>query len=84
MASIKKKESAAKKLAILQVIQEEKNILFAPFSSKVTHDEKTKAWEKVLSKAKAIGLVSENRDWKFVRDKLYSVWKSRTLVSTFC
>ena len=58
-------------------------MLFAPFSSTVTHDMKVAGWEKVLTTAKSIGVVAQERDWKFLRDKVFSVWKSRTLLRPF-
>lgn len=79
--SSKKMQTTSMKLSILEAINEHKQILFAKFNSNVTHEMKVEAWKKVLEHANAIGMVDKTRDWIFVRDKMYGVWKSRTLVS---
>lgn len=80
LSSNKKREATDRKLSVLEVINEEKSILFAQFSSTITHADKVRGWEAVLHRAKAVGLVAQNRDWRFIRDKVFSVWKSRTMV----
>lgn len=75
-----KKEDTEKKLALLQTIREKKAILFGQFSSDVEKLTIDAAWEDVLCHAKSLALVTEKRDTSYVR-KLFSQWKSRTLVS---
>lgn len=84
LSSKKKKEVMARKLSVLEVIEEEKGILFAPLSSSITQTDKVRGWQAVLHRAKVVGLVAPYRDWKFIRDKVFSVWKSRTMVSVYC
>lgn len=68
-----------KKLAVLSVVKEKKHVLFGNFK-KTTNAAKQNAWEEVLAVAKSLELVSSERNWTYVRDNLYGLWKSRTLV----
>jgi hypothetical protein len=70
-----------KKLAILTMIKEKKHILFGQFSSTLENAQKQDAWKEVLLKAQSIGACGAERDWTWVRDSLYGVWKSRSVVS---
>ncbi|KAF6197668.1 hypothetical protein GE061_008634 [Apolygus lucorum] len=79
MTSAKKKETASMKMAVLRAIEEEKRVIFSKFDTNITHEMKVNAWSKVLCRAKAVGLCDQSRSWEFVRDKMFGVWKSRTL-----
>jgi hypothetical protein len=74
--------SEAKKVALLTLINSKKRILFGKFSNELDSRQKEDAWNEVLLKAKSLEMVQDNRDYKYVRDKLYGVWRVRTLVST--
>ncbi|CAG7733861.1 unnamed protein product [Allacma fusca] len=75
----KRAENDTHKLTILTMIREQKEVLFGKFSSDMENQNKEKAWNEVLLKSQSIGICNGNRDWKFLRDKMYGVWKSRTL-----
>ena len=72
--------SKASKIALLNLIQCKKTILFGKFSSDLDNKEKHLAWTEVLMKAQSLTIVSSDRDVAFVRDKVWGVWKSRALV----
>jgi Myb/SANT-like DNA-binding protein len=77
----KKRMPLEKKLAILTLIKEKKSILFGQFSSTLENSQKHNAWKEVLLKAQSIGAFGADRDWTWVRDSLYGVWKSRSVVN---
>ena len=56
------------------------SILFGKFSSDLDNRDKNTAWGEIVLKAKSLGLATANRDIAHVRDKMWSVWKSRALV----
>ncbi|XP_073828452.1 uncharacterized protein [Musca autumnalis] len=67
-------------MALLNVIKEKKDILFASFkNNNVTKKHKQEAWEEVLKKAQSLQLASSQKTWTFARDNLFGLWKSRTL-----
>lgn len=68
-----------KKIALLEVIKNKKSVLFGNFKN-VTAVQKQEAWEDVLLKAKSLELASSEKSWIYVRDNLFGLWKSRTLV----
>jgi len=57
------------KIELLNLIKRKKSILFGKFSNELDNREKHSAWEEVLSKAKSLGMVTEDRRAEFVRDK---------------
>jgi len=71
----------ANKIELLNLIKRKKSILFGKFSSDLDNREKHSAWEEVLSKAKSLGMLTEDRRADFVRDKLWGVWRSRAMVT---
>lgn len=71
-----------KKLALLSYIEDRKQILFGNFKV-TTNKEKQTAWEEVLEKAKALELVSADREWTYVRDNIFGLWKSRSMSSKY-
>jgi len=52
----KKVQTKPKKSLVLQIIIEQRNTLFAPFSSRITNDKNVEARQKVLGRAKSVGL----------------------------
>lgn len=77
---VKKEFLIEKKLAVLAVIKEKKDVLFGNFKN-TTNIEKRDAWEEVLDKAKSLELASADKKWTYARDGLFGLWKCRTLVS---
>jgi hypothetical protein len=71
-----------KKLAILRMINDKKELLFGKFKNDLENRDKNEAWMVILEKAQSLELVSSSRHWKYIRDTLYSNWKSRATVST--
>lgn len=78
-----KEEIMRRQLVVLEKVESLKDILFALDNSPATQQVTEQAWEEVLKSAKKMRLASSKRDWKYMRDDLYNVWKSRTMVSTF-
>lgn len=72
--------STGDKISILNLIREEKDVLFGRFTSQLTHEQKVGTWKRVAEKATAIGAFS--RDWKYLRDTTWQNWRKRTIVST--
>jgi hypothetical protein len=75
------KTPTEKKMAILQMINHEKELLYGKFKNDVENRMKIAAWEAILVQAKALGLVSSERKWEYIRDNLYSGWKTSAMVS---
>lgn len=79
----KRVQLVQKKLVVLKKVHELKSTLFASLKeSRVTKTDKEEGWKEVLRVAQSVGLVNYTKSWTFVRDSLFSVWKSRTLVSS--
>lgn len=73
-----------KKIAVLDVVKANKDVLFAVFNNNtVTKNDKATAWSKVLRAAKNLKIAGETKSWQFARDSLFGVWKSRTLVNNY-
>jgi len=70
-------------LAILTMIRDKKDILFGKFSSELENATKIETWSTILEKAKSMQMVTASRDWTWIRDNLYSVWKTRAFVRTW-
>lgn len=66
-------------MALLNVIQEKRSILFGKISE-VDNKQRHLGWMEVLSSAQSLQIVSAERDFAFVRDKIWGVWKSRAMV----
>jgi uncharacterized protein (UPF0548 family) len=82
--SLKGKENIVKKLAVLEVVKNNKRTIFGSFSgNKISATDKTEAWQRVLDKAKSLGLGGNERSWTYARDSLFGVWKSRSMVNTY-
>jgi len=72
--------STEKKVALLKAIQERKQILFGKFSDEIDNKKKVAAWNDILLVAKSLEIVSEQREWAYVRDTIWGQWRSRALV----
>jgi len=70
------------KLTLLDAIQHRKSVLFGNFKT-TSNDEKVESWKNVHNIAQALQLATSDRSWQFIRNKLYGLWKCRTLVSTY-
>ncbi|XP_050057461.1 uncharacterized protein LOC126551836 isoform X3 [Aphis gossypii] len=66
------------KLILLNAIRERKSVLFGNFKS-TSNDEKVESWKSVHNIAQSLQLATSDRSWQFTRDKLYGLWKCRTL-----
>lgn len=75
-----KAKTIEKKLTLLACINDKKTILFGNLKN-TTNGQKTDAWKSIHKTAQALQLATAARPWTFTRDKLYGLWKCRTLVS---
>jgi hypothetical protein len=69
------------KLTLLDAIRQRKSVLFGNFKT-TSNDEKMESWKSVHNIAHALQLATSDCSWQIIRDKLYGLWKCRTLVST--
>ena len=68
--NISKMLSKENKLYMAQLVQERKDILFPPFSVKVTNQVKVAAWEEIRAALMARGAII--KDFRFLRDRDWS------------
>ena len=76
-----KKVKDFKKLAVLQIIKEKREVLFGNFKKNISQHDKQAAWTEVLQKAQSLQLVGADKSWTYARDNLFGLWKCRALVS---
>jgi len=69
-----------KRISLLKLIRDNRDTLFGRFSSTLPHEIKENKWKEGVATAHALGLVSLDRDWKFVRDTTWMNWRKRTMV----
>lgn len=69
-----------KKIALLTSIKDKKHILFSKCTSEVEKLTVRNVWNDILLQAKALQLVSPEKNWQYLRDQVYSVWKAKSLV----
>lgn len=67
------------KIIVLREICENKSILFGPFSADITLQRKVDLWNQILNKAKSLGLVSYDKDYKYMRDVYWQNMKRTAL-----
>lgn len=71
---------------LLNLIEENKHILFGKFSSSITHKDKENTWQKIIDGTKAHGhdfvpQTTKLPPWKYMRDTVWATnLKNRTLV----
>ena len=70
-------EHKMKRLSILAFINENKTILF---TKKAFKHEKEKIWRQVFDRMITFGMVSKEKDWRYVRDVSFSNWRKRAQV----
>lgn len=71
-------ENKLKRLNILSFINGKKDILFTKKASKY---EKERVWRQIFQKMLDFGMVTPQRDWRYVRDVSFSNWRKRAQVS---
>ena len=76
-----KESKNSKKIAILQKIRDSKEILFGAFSPELTKQTKAEEWKKIHSFALAMGVISQEKDFVYVRDTYWPNIKRITTVS---
>lgn len=65
---------------MLAFIKEKKDVLFGKFTSELDKNRKTSAWKDALIKAQSLQIVASTRDWTYLRDNVFGVWKTRAMV----
>lgn len=70
-------EHKLKRLNILTFINDKKNILF---TKKAFKHEKERIWRQIFHKMLEFGMVSKEKDWRYVRDVSFSNWRKRAQV----
>lgn len=70
-----------KKMMILSIIKEKKELLFGNTSSTLTNKaDKMNEWQNIYFKCLALGLVREGKDYTYVRDVFWQNLKRTALV----
>ena len=70
-------------MAVCDVVESKKDILFGKFGRGMNDTrEKMEAWKEVRDKAVELEACTDDRNWQWVRDKLWGAWKSKALVRT--
>lgn len=70
-------EHKLKRLNILTFINDKKEILF---TKKAFKHEKERIWRQIFTKMLEFGMVSKEKDWRYVRDVSFSNWRKRAQV----
>lgn len=71
-------ENKLKRLNILTFINEKKEILF---TKKAFKFEKERIWRQIFHMMRDSGMVSPEKDWRYVRDVSFSNWRKRAQVT---
>ncbi|KAJ9581681.1 hypothetical protein L9F63_023145 [Diploptera punctata] len=78
--SLKKEQKSINKENFLRKILENRNILFGTFSPTVTKEIKKTLWREIRDYAVEIGVVTNDKDYSYVRDTTWPNMKSRTML----
>lgn len=70
-----------KKISFLRKILENKDILFGKFSGSLTQNDKQKKWEEIREFAVSIGLITNDKNYTFVRNNTWGNIRKATMVS---
>lgn len=65
----------------LRKVDELKNNLFGQFSTTITKETRRQAWTDARDYAVSIGLISNEKDYTYVRDATWPNLRNRTIVS---
>lgn len=69
------------KIELLKEIRESKEVLFGCFSQSITKHMKNEKWKEINEKAKALGLVSYDKDYTYTRDTVWQNIRKTSMVS---
>lgn len=72
---------SGKQVTVLRKILEEKSILFGAFSPVITKQLKKEKWTEVRDLAVACGLVTNEKDYAYIRDTVWPNLRKSTVVS---
>lgn len=76
-----KQNKMLKQISFLQNILENKDVLFGKFTNSLTRATKQEKWTQVTNFAIALGLITNDKDYTFVRDNTWGNMRKKTLVS---
>lgn len=62
------------------MIEDRKNILFGQFSSKLSKNDKDKAWDEICRNAQQLNCIDKNRQTPYFRDVTWQNWRRLSLV----
>ncbi|XP_073958271.1 uncharacterized protein [Choristoneura fumiferana] len=65
------------KLTILNLIYDNKEILFGKFSNTLNHEIKVQKWKEITDQLTEINIFE--KDWKYLRDTTWQNWRKRSL-----
>lgn len=72
-----------KKIMILNIIKEKKELLFGKTSNILTKKDKVNEWQNIYFKCLALGLAKEGKDYTYVRDVFWPNVKRTSLVKFY-
>lgn len=76
------KSKSIKHLSFLQKLKEKKEVLFGKFSDTLNRGVKQEEWEEVRKFCIAIGLVTVDKDFSYVRNNTWGNLRKKTMVSS--
>lgn len=68
------------KINVLKAIYEERETLFGAFSERITKEITVKKWKEICEKGKALGIIQQEKDFTYCRDKFWPNIRNSTVV----
>lgn len=70
----------AKRVTVLTLIREKKEVLFGKHSPNLTNEMKISAWREVMELAQSLDIIPIEKEWTYVRDTTWQNWRRATVV----